>query len=327
MLSLLCSCLLFQAPGPPQDPTLVRLDAGITVTRAEYLEHLFVHIGHARLEELVLDRILAKEVAALDPVAIPAGVRQGLADPTARARELETARVRDEFGGDRAAYERALRDSGVLPAQALRASAAAAQRADRIAALVLARRQPDEKALRRLFDTRYGVDGLRVVVRHVFCSFGKAAAGFRERHLPAPEQRIEELVRARAQALWEEHLQGVPFAELVAKGSDDPEAVRMAKDPREREHAGLVPGYNVQHFGVEFAAAVRRMQPGEVLGPVRTTFGYHILKLESAERTEFAAVRAELVRLRAEEPPSLAEQRLLLEELQQRYRVAECLPK
>jgi hypothetical protein len=304
------------APAPP---ARVELPTGIAVTGADYLTHLFLSIGSARLRELLLDRVLEQEAAAVDPAHIAGDTAATLRDPDAAARKLLAARISERHGGRRADYLRALAATGVYPDEDLWAIRQEAVRQARIAALVQSRRQPDAARLRRVFEEHYGVDGLAVVVRQVFQSFGAERHKAREAKQNLSDAELEENVRKRVAALYALHERGTPFHLLVARGSEDPKGRALALDPAQQERAGAIEGYNFQHFGPEFADAVRAMQPGEVRGPLRTSHGYHIVKLESATRTEYATVAARLPELLRQEPPSLGETRVLLEDLAARH--------
>lgn len=330
MLALSCA-LLLALPQAPEAEVLVRLPAGITVTRAEYRDHLEATVGGARLEELVLDRILAREVEALSVASIPPATRAILADPAAEVRARLAERIAKDHGGDRDAWVRLQERLGLAVAEVERATLLQVLRDARTAALVQTRRGTDAAAVRRAFEEHYGVDGQRAVVRHALVSFGAVRAQLRAGHdaheHPAPaEADVEARARTRADELAALARQGAPFHELVLRG-DDPAARAAAQDPGLRERAGRIEGYNYQHFGVEFAAAVRAMQPGEVRGPVRTTYGYHWILLESRTTTKLADVQERVLELLRQEPPRLAEQRELFAELRTKYQVTRPLPR
>lgn len=321
MLLLLTTCLACQPPAlnAPSPPARIELAAGIVVTADDYLRHLYASIGSARLRELLLDRALAHAVAALATISAAPEVTATLHDPDARARQAVNERIRSDYGGDPAAYRTTLAAVGITEAEDLWATRSIVLRDARIAALVQSDRQATPERLHRLFDTHYGVDGLQVVVRQVFQSFGAERNKAREARLTLSDAEIEENVRKRVAALMTLHAKGTPFHLLVARGSEDPKGRALALDAATQDRAGEIEGYNFQHFGPEFADAVRAMQPGEVRGPVRTSHGYHIIKLESAVHTEFEDVEPRLRELLRLEPPSLAEQRLLLERISARY--------
>lgn len=313
LLAIAASCA--QTLAPPVLPARIELPSGVAVTGDDYLRHLYATIGSARLRELLLDRVLEKEVIAVDLAQVATSTAATLRDPDASARALIATRIAERHRGKRADYLAALATIGVTPAEDLWAARLEALRQARIAALVQSRRQPDAARLRRVFDEHYGVDGLRVVVRHVFQSFGAERHKAQQAKQEVSDADIEETVRKRVAALMALHDKGTPFHLLVARGSEDPKGRALALDPKTQDRAGEIEGYNFQHFGPEFSDAVRAMQPGEVRGPLRTSHGYHIVRLESATRTQFADVEPALRELLRQEPPSLAESRELEEQL------------
>jgi hypothetical protein len=310
---------------PPALPPQLELTGGVVVTAEDYLRHLYSELGSARLRELLLDRALAKEAEALDFATLPTATAQALRDPDRTARAAVAERVRQDFGGDRAAYARDLANRGLRADEALWLARQQGLREARVAALVAARREPTDAALRRVFEEHYGVDGLRVAVRQIFQSFGTERHKLQAAGQPLDPAALEETVRKRVAALYALHQGGTPFHLLVARGSEDPQGRAFALAPATAERAGEIEGYNFQHYGPEFADAVRAMQPGEVRGPLRTSHGYHIIWLVRATRTEFAAVEKDVRARLREAPPSLAERRALLEQLSARYRIEEAL--
>ena len=324
--ALLALCL--PMPGLQESTEkLVEVAGGITVTVGDYKDYLFEITGRAKLEEVVLDRILETEVATLAPEDLTDDLRHGLADPDARVDAALERRLKRDFGGSREAYADYLGAVGRTAAEERTVLRVQLLRDLRIAALVQVSRELDERRLRRTFEHHYGVDGLRVRVRHLFQGFQRTRKQLlAERGTQPPEEEVDAIVRARVQALWEAHRdRGESFADLIAKGTDDPVARAAARDPATRADAGWLRNYNFQAFGVEFAEAVRALQPGQVSEPVRTSHGYHLIALDDLQRTQFEDVRADVEQLAREEPPSRAERRVLRERLFAKYRVKEAL--
>ncbi|MBQ0942735.1 peptidylprolyl isomerase [Ideonella sp. 4Y16] len=99
-----------------------------------------------------------------------------------------------------------------------------------------------------------------------------------------------EKAKAKAQALLEQARKNPGgFAELAKKNSDDPGSAAQGGD--------------LEFFGKgamtkPFEDAVFSMKDGEIVGPVETEFGYHIIKLTGVRggtKKPFEAVRAEIV--------------------------------
>jgi parvulin-like peptidyl-prolyl isomerase len=101
--------------------------------------------------------------------------------------------------------------------------------------------------------------------------------------------RTHEAAKARALEARAELIQGKPFAEVAKTYSDDPTAA---------ENAGDLGMLIVDNLSVDFAEALRTMKPGDLSEPVRTNFGYHLIKYESLTKGrpyKFAEVRDSIV--------------------------------
>ncbi len=94
--------------------------------------------------------------------------------------------------------------------------------------------------------------------------------------------------KKKAEALLARAKAGEDFARLARENSDDPGS----------KAAGGELGWSTREAYVkEFADALFSMQKGEIRGPVRTQFGYHILRLEDVETPRvrgFEEMRGEL---------------------------------
>lgn len=93
---------------------------------------------------------------------------------------------------------------------------------------------------------------------------------------------------ARARSAYERAVAGEDFAGLARELSQDPGSAGQGGDLGWAEKS---------FFAEAFADAVWAMQPGEVRGPVRTEFGWHVIRLdeiEAARQQSFEEVRAEL---------------------------------
>ena len=93
---------------------------------------------------------------------------------------------------------------------------------------------------------------------------------------------------ARANRAYERAVAGEDFAALARELSEDPGSKDAGGDLGDAERGDFVG---------PFGDAVWSMQPGEIRGPVKTEFGWHVIKLESASPETvqgFEEVRAEL---------------------------------
>jgi peptidyl-prolyl cis-trans isomerase D len=95
---------------------------------------------------------------------------------------------------------------------------------------------------------------------------------------------------SRAQALEKQIRAGADFSALARKSSDDKESA-----PRGGDLGEIRPGV----LPAELDAAIVGLRPGQVSAPVRTSYGYHLVKVTALTpemRRPLAEVRSELVR-------------------------------
>jgi peptidyl-prolyl cis-trans isomerase D len=76
--------------------------------------------------------------------------------------------------------------------------------------------------------------------------------------------------RAKAEALLARAKAGEDFAKLANENTDDPSG---------KENGGQLPPFGRGQMVPEFEQAAFDMKPGEIRGPVKTSFGYHIIRL------------------------------------------------
>lgn len=106
---------------------------------------------------------------------------------------------------------------------------------------------------------------------------------------PGANADADKAARARAEALAKQLRGGANFAAIAKKQSDDKDSGARGGDLGDLV-AGVLPP--------ELEAAIRALKPGEVSAPVRTQYGYHVVKLTSyqpEQRKSFESVRAQLV--------------------------------
>lgn len=103
------------------------------------------------------------------------------------------------------------------------------------------------------------------------------------------DNRSDEEAAALAQKVQAELKAGAKFEDLVKQYSEDP----SSKDVK-----GHVDGYAVGMFGDVFDQAVLALQQGQTSAPVKTEFGYHIIRLDSLSGVNvpsLASVRDQLM--------------------------------
>jgi len=98
------------------------------------------------------------------------------------------------------------------------------------------------------------------------------------------------VARARAETLAARaKVPGADFAKLASENTDDPSG---------KTSGGKLPPFSHGQMVAEFEQAAFSMAPGEVRGPVKTQFGYHVIKVDSktpARTRPFEEVRAAIV--------------------------------
>lgn len=90
---------------------------------------------------------------------------------------------------------------------------------------------------------------------------------------------------AKAQDLVKQIKAGTDFASLATKESDDTGSAANGGDLSFFKRGQMVPSFEQAAFA---------MQPGQVSDPVKSQFGYHIIKVEAKEAKSFDDVKAEL---------------------------------
>jgi parvulin-like peptidyl-prolyl isomerase len=99
------------------------------------------------------------------------------------------------------------------------------------------------------------------------------------------EEKAEKL--ARAEALYERALTGEDFYNLAYYESDD----------RSKYVGGSLGTFHAGQTVPEFDSAIQKMKAGEIVGPIRTMYGFHIIKLDSlddARQLRFDEVSAKI---------------------------------
>ncbi|HWR02237.1 MAG TPA: peptidylprolyl isomerase [Chlorobaculum sp.] len=100
---------------------------------------------------------------------------------------------------------------------------------------------------------------------HILVRFNQADRADAGRALALVDQILGELKK------------GVPFATLAAKYSEDPLSAK---------NGGFVGWFTKERMVPEFSQAVFAGKPGQIVGPVRTQFGLHIIKIEGFDQKQ-----------------------------------------
>lgn len=118
----------------------------------------------------------------------------------------------------------------------------------------------------------------------------------RARHIlvkvpPGADESAWKDVKAKADRLKKKIDGGADFAELAKKESDDPGSKRKGGDLGFFSRGRMVP---------EFENVAFSLKPGEVSSPVKTTFGYHIIRVDEkkeARKKSFSEVKNQIRQL------------------------------
>ncbi len=296
---------LLAAAQAPNDSTLVDAPAAnVRVTVDEYREYLHDVIGSARLQEVVLDRLLEAEFAALPTERRDATAVATLADLDVAARRRLQTRIREQFDGDTKRWIEYRTRTGLSEADCLRSEHVLARREAWIRALVLDARRPDRKLLLRLFEQRYGPDGQRAELRQVFIPFEPIRERLRLIGRSDPS-RVEELADAEMRRVQER------LKELDGDFS--------------RLQPTTISDYRFQRYGVAFADTVRSLDIGNVSAPVRSQRGLHLVQLVRRDVTRFESVREEIEELARTRPVTRSEWQALKDRLLNRPGIRKAL--
>lgn len=106
---------------------------------------------------------------------------------------------------------------------------------------------------------------------------------------PSASQAEKDAAEQQAQALAEQARQGASFAALAQEYSMDPGSAARGGDLGYFGRGEMVPG---------FEQAVFTGSKGDIIGPVQTEFGYHVIQVDDIELSQvepFAEVRDELI--------------------------------
>ena len=131
-------------------------------------------------------------------------------------------------------------------------------------------------------------EGLREYYEQVAAERFQEPERRRARHILIESGTDDAAARKKAEDVFAQAKAGGDFAKLAAQYSDDPGS---------KAQGGELGWSTRESFVKPFADALFAMQAGEIRGPVKTQFGYHVLQLEEVsapQQRSFEEVRAEL---------------------------------
>lgn len=142
--------------------------------------------------------------------------------------------------------------------------------------------KPDEAALRAYYDAHRPEYEL-IKARHILIRFKGSQVPVK----PGGEDITEEAALVKANLLEGRLKGGEDFAKLASAESDEPNASVSGGDLGEFGHGQMVPTFDDAAF---------KLKAGEISAPVRSQFGYHIIRVESTRVKPFEEVRADIER-------------------------------
>ena len=160
----------------------------------------------------------------------------------------------------------------------------------------------DEADVRKYFEA-HKAEFEQVRARHILIRVQGSPAAVR----PGQRDLTEAEALAKAQDLRKRIEAGEDFAQLARKESDDAGSGANGGDLGFFRHGQMVPSFEQAAFA---------LQPGDLSEPVKSPFGYHVIKVEAKESKSFEDVRPELERRMRPEQAQKA-----LEELQKKSQV------
>ena len=123
-----------------------------------------------------------------------------------------------------------------------------------------------------------------------------------------PAERGDDEARALAEEILKQLNDGADFTEMAAEFSEDPTVAKNNGDLGTFGRGKMVPAFEDAVFALR--------EPGELAGPVKTKFGYHIIRLAEylpARQRPFDDVKAEIVETLKKEIPNTLRQNKILE--------------
>jgi hypothetical protein len=142
--------------------------------------------------------------------------------------------------------------------------------------------KPDEAQLRQYYDA-HKTEFQEAKASHILVRFQGSQAPAR----PGQKDLTEAEALAKIQALRQRIEGGEDFAKVATAESDDTASGAKGGDLGPITHGKTVPAFEQAAFA---------LKPGELSQPVKTQFGYHLIKLASIDVKTFESVRPDLER-------------------------------
>jgi hypothetical protein len=145
---------------------------------------------------------------------------------------------------------------------------------------VTATTKVDEATARKYYD-EHKSDYLQVKARHILIRFKGSSVPLKKDE----KELTEEEALAKAQEIRKKLVDGADFATLAKAESDDAGSGANGGDLGTFGHGRMVPAFEKVAFTIPV---------GELSEPVKSQFGYHVIKVESRQEKTFVEVRADI---------------------------------
>ncbi|MCH2101129.1 MAG: peptidylprolyl isomerase [Planctomycetes bacterium] len=278
-------------PEEPLPAGVVAQLNGDDIPMQAYLEYLYQRFGKRGVREMVGDILVEQEAARYGIVIDEAKVVN-----QADEREAGMRRGMDEKG-----FMENLQQNGQDYGMFRNSIEAEIRNELRLSALVMKTRIATDEKVAQLFDRKYGLNGIRMRVRHVVAmpNILRAEA---VRAGTEPNAIDMQVLRADAQTRAEQ------ARTRLAAGEDFPTVVtELSHDRVTKDRGGEIQNYNGRLYGPNFRAALDSMQTGEISPVVESGAGFHVLELLERTETRLTDVREELVNEILQSEPNFQE--------------------
>jgi peptidyl-prolyl cis-trans isomerase C len=138
----------------------------------------------------------------------------------------------------------------------------------------------DDAELQKYYDTHKN-EYEEVKARHILIRFKGSPLPLK----PGQKELTEEEALAKVQDLRKQIAGGKDFAEVAKQESDDTGSGANGGDLGAFHHGQMVPA---------FEAAAFALKPGDLSEPVKTQFGYHLIKVETHQTKSFDEMKPEI---------------------------------
>ncbi len=140
--------------------------------------------------------------------------------------------------------------------------------------------KPDDAAMQAYYD-QHKSDYEQVTASHILIRFKGSTVPLK----PNQKDLTEEEALAKVQELRKRLVAGEDFAKMAAAESDDSSATKQG---------GSLGSFSRGHMVPAFEQAAFNLPAGQISEPVKTPFGYHLIKVEARNNQKFEEVRASI---------------------------------